>query len=238
MVLTNKNALITGATGGLGKEIVYSLVAAGCKVFITGRNIKDLEALSGKIGKSCLGYAHCNLEDIVQIEKLVLRAKSSAMLKSGTIDILVNAAGVFPISNVSDTSFDQFNSCFNVNVRAPFFLTKLLYNDMKSNKWGRIVNIGSSSAYAGFPNTSVYCASKHALLGISRSLYNEFKESGVRVYSVSPGSIQTPMGKKVPNQDYSTFIDPKEIANFICELMTYNSNMICEEIRINRVNIR
>ena len=109
---------------------------------------------------------------------------------------------------------------------------------MKSSKWGRIVNVGSSSAYGGFAGTSVYCASKHALLGVSRAMYNEFKESGVRVFSVSPGSIQTPMGKKVLNQDYSTFMNPAEISKFVCELISYDSNMIAEEIRLNRVIIR
>ena len=238
MKLTNKSALITGATGGLGREIALSLATAGCKVFITGRNKAELELLSKNLGPLCLGHFVCDLELESQIELLVAAAIRSAKFKSGTIDILINCAGIFPVTDVVDTSFEDFNSCFNINVRAPFFLSKLLYPEMKKNSWGRIVNIGSSSAYGGFAGTSVYCASKHALLGVSRSMYSEFKEKGVRVFSVSPGSIQTPMGEKVINQDYSTFMNPSEISKFICELISYDTNMIAEEIRLNRVIVR
>jgi NAD(P)-dependent dehydrogenase (short-subunit alcohol dehydrogenase family) len=238
MKLVNKNALITGATGGLGKEIAIALALKDCRVFITGRNKNELESLSKSIGSNCLGYLACDLEIESEIELLVTAATRAAKFKSGVIDILINCAGVFPVANVSDTTFEDFDSCFNINVRAPFFLSKLLYSEMKSSSWGRIVNVGSSSAYGGFSGTSVYCASKHALLGISRSMYNEFKEDGVRVFSVSPGSIQTPMGKKVKNQDYSTFMNPSEIASFICNLISYDDNMIAEEVRLNRVIIR
>jgi len=238
MKLVDKNALVTGATGGLGKEIALSLAASGCRVFITGRNKKDLESLANNLGPLCLGHLVSDLEQEKEIELLAIAANRAANFKSGVIDILINCAGVFPVGEVLNTSFEDFNSCFNINVRAPFFLSKLLYPNMKSSKWGRIVNVGSSSAYGGFAGTSVYCASKHALLGASRAMYNEFKESGVRVFSVSPGSIQTPMGKKVLNQDYSTFMSPAEISKFICELISYDSNMIAEEIRLNRVIIR
>ena len=107
---------------------------------------------------------------------------------------------------------------------------------MISNKWGRIVNIGSSSSYQGFKNTSVYCSSKHALLGLSRSLHAELKEFNVRTFCVSPGSIKTPMGKLVVDQNYETFLNPKEIAEFITKIISFNNEMISEEIRINRIN--
>ena len=109
---------------------------------------------------------------------------------------------------------------------------------MVSNNWGRIVNIGSSSSYNGSGETGIYCASKHALLGLSRSLYQEFKDSGVRVYSVSPGSIQTPMGAIDIRQDYSTFINPREVAEYIIFIITYDNEMISEEIRMNRITIK
>ena len=237
-MIKNKNALVTGATGGLGRSISKALADSGCKVFITGRNREKLKVVSEELGDSCIGHFVSDLDKQSDIEMLASIATSSAKIKSGNIDILINCAGVFPIGSVLDTSFEDFNSCFNINVRAPFFLSKALYPGMRDSKWGRIVNIGSSSAYGGFPGTSVYCASKHALLGVSRSMYSEFKESGVRVFSVSPGSIQTPMGKKVVNQDYSTFMNPDEISKFICELISYDTNMISEEVRLNRVIIR
>ena len=102
---------------------------------------------------------------------------------------------------------------------------------------GRIVNIGSSSAYAGFKETSIYCGSKHALLGLSRAVYEELKEHNIRTFCISPGSVKTDMGKKVKNQNFDTFIDPKEIAEYVSFVMSFDGSMISEEIRLNRVFI-
>ena len=235
--LNKKNALITGATGGLGSEIASALANNGVKVFLTGRNRSSLLSLSKDLGNRCLGFLECNLESEEEIVNLVECAQRFASFPSGSIDILINCAGVFPTGMCDESSIQDFDRCFNVNVRAPFLLSKLSYEYMRDHRWGRIVNIGSSSSYSGFSNTSLYCASKHALLGLSRSLYNEFKSDGVRVFSVSPGSIQTKMGEKVLDQNYSTFMEPCEVAKFICELISYDSNMISEEVRLNRVFI-
>ena len=107
---------------------------------------------------------------------------------------------------------------------------------MVSKKWGRIVNIGSSSSYNGFKNTSIYCSSKHALLGLSRSLHDELKEHNIRTFCVSPGSIKTSMGKRVIGQNYDTFMDPKEIAEFIVYIISFDKEMVSEEIKLNRIN--
>ena len=109
---------------------------------------------------------------------------------------------------------------------------------MKKNKWGRVINIGSSSSYNGFKGTAAYCASKHALLGLSRSLYSEWKEFGIRVLVVSPGSLKTEMGRKVEGQDFETFIETEELASFILQLMTHDDDMIVEEVRVNRVFVQ
>jgi NAD(P)-dependent dehydrogenase (short-subunit alcohol dehydrogenase family) len=109
---------------------------------------------------------------------------------------------------------------------------------MAHRRWGRIINIGSSSAYAGFKNTAIYCASKHALLGLTRSLHDELKHQNVRCFCISPGSIKTEMGRAVPGQDFETFLDPQEIAEFVVHVASYDGGMIAEEIRLNRMVIR
>ena len=137
-------------------------------------------------------------------------------------------------------SLQEYDECMQVNVRAPFLLIRELSQSMVKNSWGRIINIASSSAYAGSPLTSAYCASKHALLGLSRSLYKEFKDSNVRVLCVSPGSIKTDMGKEVEKlgQIYNTFMEPEEVAKYIVFNSLWDGNMVSEEIRLNRVTVQ
>ena len=152
----------------------------------------------------------------------------------GKIDILINSAGIFVEKPIEKTTLEDFEKCHAINVRAPFILSKELSKNMKKRKWGRIVNIASSSAYQGFTNGSAYCSSKHSLLGLSRAIFNELKQKNVRVFCVSPGSSKTKMGKKCKNQNFETFINPKEIAEYIIHVMCYDKEMIIDESRLSR----
>ena len=105
-------------------------------------------------------------------------------------------------------------------------------------RWGRILNIGSSSAYNGSGETGLYCSSKHALLGLSRSLTKEYSPYNVRTYCLSPGSTQTKMGATDTRQDFSTFITPEEIAKKAIFIMSFEGEGISEEFRINRMVIK
>lgn len=223
-MLKNKISLVTGGTGGLGQQIAKILKAKGSKVFLTGQDQEKLDILSAEYQTIAL-----NLRSSAKIKDVVEEIKP---------DVLINCAGVFPVGSILQTTEEIFDETFEVNVKAPFLLTKSSIPHMQKCGWGRIVNVGSSSAYGGFANTSVYCASKHALLGLSRASYNELKEHGIRVFCFSPGSIKTEMGKKVQGQDYSTFMEPGEIAKFIVDAISYDHNMISEEVRLNRVFVQ
>ena len=240
MSYKNKKVLITGASSGIGKELVGQFAKLECDIFATGRNRKALKRLCETMRKShpssSVHFRPTDLGDLNQIKSLIKDVRDTL----GYIDILVNSAGVFPVNKICDTSIDEFQNCFNINVLAPFILTQEFCQNMSFNKWGRIINIGSSSAYGGAPKTSVYCASKHALLGLSRSLHKELKANNVRVICVSPGSVQTPMGKKVEElgQIYETFMDPKEVSKYIIEATSYDAQMVSEEIRLNRMEVQ
>ena len=233
-ILQGKNCLITGSTGGLGKEIAREFAKNGCNLFLTGRNIEKLNSLKDELEKNQIkiDFQQADLSDTDEIQKLFEKVKSTF----SSIDILVNCAGVFPVKLLSDSTIDDFEKCFSVNVKAAFLLCKEFSQGMISKKWGRIVNIASSSAYAGFKNTSVYCSSKHALLGLSRSLHSELREHNVRTFCVSPGSIKTPMGKSVIGQSYETFLNPTEIAELIVHLISFDNEMVSHEIQLNRMN--
>ena len=235
-ILRGKNCLITGATGGLGKEIAKEFAKNGCNLFLTGRNNKKLSSLKNELKNDVseikIDFEDADLSDVDEIRKLVEKVKGAF----SNIDILVNCAGVFPVKLLSDSTVEDFENCFSVNVKAAFILSKEFSQGMITKKWGRIVNIASSSAYAGFKNTSIYCSSKHALLGLSRSLHNELKEHNVRTFCVSPGSIKTPMGKSVTGQNYETFLNPNEIAELIVHLVSFDNEMISQEIQLSRMD--
>ena len=239
MTQQTKTVLITGAYGGLGKALSKIYLETGHKVVLLGRDVDKLNDMCDGFEK----FAHdnnirCCVCDLGDNDSLLLAIQE--IKNKSNIDILINCAGVFPINSLENTTIDEYDRCMQVNLKAPFILMQEFSKDMVKNRWGRIINIASSSAYGGSPNTSVYCASKHALLGLSRSLYKELKGDGVRVFCVSPGSIQTEMGKEVEKlgQIYDTFMTPEEVADYILFATSYDGEMISEEIRLNRVFVQ
>ena len=235
-ILRGKNCLITGATGGLGKEIAKEFAKNGCNLFLTGRNNEKLNKLKNELENSenniKIGFEQADLSNISEIQKLIVQTKKIF----SNIDVLVNCAGIFPVNMLSESTIDDFEKCISVNVKAAFILSKEFSQQMISKKWGRIVNIASSGAYNGRSKTTIYRASKHALLGLSRSLHSELKEHNVRTFCVSPGSIKTPMGKSVVGQSYETFLIPSEIAELVGRLISFDSEMISQEIQLHRMN--
>ena len=122
-------------------------------------------------------------------------------------------------------------------MKLPYLLSLGLFEKIKQGEWGKIINIGSSSSYAGFNNKVIYCASKHALLGFSRALNDEWKDFGVSVHCISPGTIDTEMAD-VLEQDKSTYIQTKEFAELVYDVSKYEGNMLVEEVRAVRRYIR
>jgi len=241
MTLQGKNILITGAYGGLGKSMCEEFLKTGNNVVLVGRDWKKLLNLKDELSliamkEQKIGTYVCELSD----SESVLSMTSTIKNDFGNIDVVVNAAATFPISSIEDMTTKDFQNCMKVNVESPFVIIREFLPGMKKNQWGRIVNIASSSAYGGSPKTSAYCASKHALLGLSRSLFKELKQDGVRVYCISPGSIQTDMGKEVEKlgQIYDTFMTSQDVAKYTHHVISYDGHMISEEVRLNRMFVQ
>lgn len=237
-ILDNRNCFITGATGGIGRCIAIKMAENKCNLFLTSTNVtklmnlrNEIESLYGE--KKKVYYQHGDLNKIQDINKIITSVKE----KLHTVDILVNCAGLFVVKFLSDLSLDDFNATFNLNVRAPFIFCKEFSGHMIKRRWGRIINIGSSSAYVGSKETSLYCASKHALLGFSRAIQYELKENNIRTYCVSPSGSKTQMGELIKNQNFDSFINPIEIAEYVAFICSFDGEMISDEIRLNRMVI-
>ena len=221
-----KSVLITGATSGLGKILATEL-SKNYDVYCLGRNKNSLQALKS-IGCKTLQV------DFSEPETLwVERVKKFC----SDVDVLINNAGVFPLVDIKNATIEDYDECFKVNVRAPFILMNLYMKQMILSKDGIIVNVLSSSAYNGSKDTGIYCASKHALLGFSRSAFLECRGTGVRVCSISPGSMQTPMGESDTRQDFNTFIETEGVSEFIKHLIESNKSLVFDEVKINRSTV-
>ena len=223
--LKGKCAFISGATGGIGKEIAIALAREGCDLFLTSTtnsSLQQVEAFSG------------DLSDENEIYNIVKCAKENFK----GIDILVNSAGIFPNENLFTIDDKAYSKVMNINFRSAFIFTREFSKYMSKKGWGRIVNIGSSSAYSGFGGTSLYCATKHALLGFSRAIHDELKEFNVRSYYISPSSTQSKMGMATKGQDYETFLQPGDIAKYVVFSISFDSSIMSEEVFLKRMIIR
>ena len=227
-MLTGKTALVTGAGGGIGREIAARLKAAGANVAICGRNVEKREAAARSIGGAL------TLPGDLLDDTYVQSCADRTVEAFGGLDILVNNAGVALSKPFGETSVAEFDRVMATNVRAPFLLIhRALPHLIKAQ--GRVVNIASVVAHKGYPLQSAYAASKHALLGLSKSLANELYQEGVRVHVISPGGVYTDMARIArPDLSPDGLISAGEVADAVMFLLSLDKNAVIDEICLHR----
>ncbi|MEK4032904.1 3-oxoacyl-[acyl-carrier-protein] reductase [Methylocystis sp. IM3] len=186
--LTGKTALVTGASGGIGKDIARALVAAGATVALSGTRREALEALAAEIG----GTTHvlpCNLADREETEKLAPAAEAAM----GGVDILVNNAGITRDGLFMRLKDEDWETVLNVNLTSAFRLSRAVLRGMMKKRFGRIIGITSVVGVTGNPGQGNYAAAKAGMIGMSKSLAAEVASRGVTVNCVAPGFIESPM---------------------------------------------
>ena len=234
--LKGKLAFISGATGGIGKAIAIALAEEGCDLFLTSKTNSSLQKLAKLLKKFDI-RVEVYSSDLSNKKEIYDMIKYINENFKG-IDILINSAGIFPNDKLFMINDEAYSKVMNINFRSAFIFTREFAKHMSKKKWGRIVNIGSSSAYSGFRETSLYCATKHALLGFSRAIHDELKQFNVRSYYISPSSTQSRMGIMTKGQDYETFLHPNDIAKYVVFSISFDSNLVSEEIFLKRMIIR
>lgn len=193
--LTGKTALVTGASGGIGADIARALHKAGATVGLSGTRTGPLEALAADLG-SRAHVLPCNLSNPEDVEGLVKRA-TEAM---GSVDVLVNNAGITKDGLVMRMSDEDWQSVIDVNLTATFRLCRAAIRGMMKARWGRIVNISSVVGQTGNAGQVNYAASKAGMVGLSKSLAAEVASRGITVNCVAPGFIETAMTDKLNDQ--------------------------------------
>ena len=193
MILAGKKAVVTGAGKGIGAAVARSLAAAGAEVLVAARTRSDVERVAA--GLVADGYAawaeSCDVTDPAQIEAL----SKAALEHLGQVDVLVNNAGIAHSAPLKAISLDTWNRIFAVNVTGTFLCTQAFVPGMVERGWGRVVNVASIAGRAGAAYIAAYSASKHAVLGFTRSVAAEVAASGVTVNAVCPGYVDTDMTK-------------------------------------------
>ena len=229
-----KNVLITGATGGIGSEILDIFSKNGFNIIASGTNEDKLKKLQDKYSER-VSTIKCDLSDENQINHLVSQAQASC----DSIDILINNAGITKDNVFLRMQKDQWDDVINVNLNSNFFLTKLVIKGMIKKRWGRIVNITSVVAKMGNAGQANYVASKSAIEGFSRTLAQEVASRNITINCVAPGFVDTDilstiepeklkdMTKNIPVGRIGT---PEDVSNAVFFLSSEESSYITGQV--------
>ncbi len=192
-----KVAMVTGGGSGIGKAIAGRFVAEDYLTVITGRNEARLVQAARNMGKLCMPIVH----DLADLESIPALVKKVAEFY-GSIDVLVNNAGINQKKSILDVSDTEFQNIITVNQTALFALTREVVRHMyKTGNKGTVINISSMAAHYGIPKVIAYSASKAAAEGMTRAMAVELAPLGIRVNCVAPGFITTPMSRRALDSD-------------------------------------
>jgi len=198
--LTGKRALVTGASGGIGREIAKALAAAGAKVALSGTRVAALELVATEIGGGAV--LPCNLSDLEAVDKLV----GSAEAALGGLDILVNNAGVTKDNLFMRMKNEEWDDVLAVNLTAAFRLTRSALRGMMKQRFGRIINISSVVGVVGNPGQGNYAASKAGIIGMGKALAQEVASRNITVNAIAPGFIASAMTDELNDKQRETIL--------------------------------
>jgi len=224
--LTNRTAIVTGGTRGIGRAIATSLVAAGVKVAITARSERDLSDAVSKLGNAA-GYV-CDVRDYEQVKSTI--AQITADL--GGIDILVNNAGIGIFETVESMSVEHFRAVLETNVFGVFYCCHEVIPLMKRRGGGYIINISSLAGANPHARMAAYNASKFALNGFSEALMQEVRHDNIKVSYIMPGSVNTEFGGDSPSDENSWQLQPADIAQAVMDLLEYPERGLVSRLEI------
>ena len=228
--LDGKVALITGAAAGIGYAIAELYAAQGANLVLLDLS-EEVRNVAQKLPGDHLAIS-CNVADVAQIQKAV----DDAVKKYGKIDILVNNAGVALLNKASEVSEKEWDTTMAVNLRAPFFLAQAVAKVMEKNGGGQIVNLASQASVIALDRHVAYCASKAALVSMTKVLAIEWARAGITVNAISPTVVETALGKKAwagevgeamkQKIPVGRFAQPEEIASAALYLVSQHTRIM------------
>lgn len=192
-MLKQKVALITGSTSGIGLATAHVLAAQGINLVLHGlMSANEGEKLANELAEQYaikVLFDNADLQNVERIKSLI----DNAIKHMGSIDILINNAGIQHTESAENFPLDKWNAIIAINLSAAFHTIQYSLPIMKGNGWGRIINVASVHGLVGSVNKSAYCAAKHGLVGLTKVLALECAEQGITVNAICPGWVDTPL---------------------------------------------
>ncbi|MGE0352419.1 MAG: SDR family oxidoreductase [Gemmatimonadales bacterium] len=232
----SSTALVTGATEGIGRAIALTLGRSGYRVGVCARTAPRVDALVQELGKAGIETAGraADVASEAQVEAMVRHIEESL----GPIDVLVNNAGVAILRPFEDLTPDDWDRTMATNLRGIFLVTRQVLPGMRRRKHGAVVNIASLAGRNGFVGGTAYSASKHAVLGFSKSLMLETRKDGIRVIAICPGSVNTALlhEQGILKPDFGRILHPEDVADTVLAALRLPDRALISELDIRPAN--
>jgi 3-hydroxybutyrate dehydrogenase len=210
--LTGKTAVVTGSTSGIGLGLARGFAQAGANVVLNGfGDTEEIEKARAELDAAASGrvtYDGADMTKPDQIESLI----NSAIAQHGSVDILVNNAGIQQVAPVEDFPRDKWDMIIDINMNSAFHTARAAIPAMKSNGWGRIINIASAHGLVASPFKSAYVTAKHGVVGMSKTIALEVAEDGITCNAICPGYVLTPLVEaQIPDTARSRGMTEEEV---------------------------
>ena len=231
--LTGQVAVVTGAGRGIGRAIARALAETGARVVAAARTREQIETLAREIADAG-GQADAVPTDLVD-EASIQSLFAAVRERWGRLDVLVNNAGIGRYGPVQEFATEDLDAVVDVNLRGTFLCCREAMRLMVPAGRGYIINISSVVGFKGYPNQAAYTATKHAVMGLTKSLAVEAQAQGIRASAVLPGGVDTDLVRQArPDLDPSILLQPEDVAQAVMFLLSLSDRAAIDQIYIRR----
>ena len=222
--------LITGSTTGIGRAIAFALGRDGHRIGVCARNGDAVRRTVAELKEHGIEAAGCAADVGREDDVTALVREVESVL--GPVDVLVNNAGIMIAKPFGELSLEEWDATMATNVRSLYLMTRAVLPGMRKRKSGAVVNVASLAGKNGFVGGTAYSASKHAVMGFSRSLMLEVRQEGIRVLAICPGSVDTDLRKEGPRPrpNADRILQPEDVADMVAAALRLPPRALASEL--------